>query len=80
MTAPNLPGILEAILFVSGEPVSLQEIAAALETTAAEVLAAAESLSADYDLHLRGLCLKRFGNSVQLATRLEYAGYIEKLL
>lgn len=80
MSQTRLPGIMEAILFVAGEPVSLQEIAAALELPPEEVAAAADCLASDYDSQMRGLCLKRFRDHVQLATKPEYAPEIEKLL
>ena len=30
--------------------------------------------------HRRGICLKRFGNHIQLSTRADYAPYVERLL
>lgn len=76
----ELENIIEAILFVSGEPVALRELARALERDEAEIDAAAQRLEGEYDRQLRGLRLKRFGGHIQLATRAEYAPYIERLL
>ena len=76
----ELAKIIEAILFVSGEPVQLGAVARALEVTELEVSAAADELASDYDYNRRGICLKRFGSHIQLCTRPDYAPQIEKLL
>ena len=76
----ELAKILEALLFVSGEPVQLGAVARALEVTELEVSAAADELASDYDYNRRGICLKRFGSHIQLSTRPDYAPQIEKLL
>ena len=80
MTQPDLHKVIEAILYVTGEPVALGDLARALEATQLEVLGAVELLENQYDEKHRGLRLKRFGEHVQLATRAEYAPYIERLL
>ena len=76
----ELSKILEAILFVSGEPLQIAALANALEVTELEISAAADELASDYDYHRRGICLKRFGSHIQLSTRADYAPQIEKLL
>ena len=76
----ELSKILEAILFVAGEPVQIAAVAAALEVTELEVSAAADALASEYDYNRRGICLKRFGSHIQLSTRADYAPQIEKLL
>lgn len=76
----ELSKIIEAILFVSGEPLQIGALAHALEVTEIEISEALEALESDYDYQRRGICLKRFGSHVQLSTRADYAPYIEKLL
>ncbi len=76
----SLSQVLEAILFVSGGPVLLADVARALDITPIEARAAADRLEAEYEAGGRGLCLKRFGEHIQLCTRPELAPYIEKLL
>lgn len=76
----ELAKIIEAILFVSGEPVQLGALAHALEVTEIEISAAADELASDYDFNRRGICLKRFGSHIQMSTRADYAPQIEKLL
>ena len=72
--------IIEAILYVAGEPVALRDLARALEQDDAQILSAVRRLESYYDDNMRGLRLKRFGGHIQLATRAEYAPYIERLL
>ena len=80
MDEKNLPAIIEAILFVSGEPVNVADLAHALNMTVSELEPSLNALRDEYDRGGRGLRLNRFGMSVQLSTRAEFAPYIEKLL
>lgn len=76
----ELENIIEAILYVAGEPVALRDLARALEQDETQISAAAYRLEQQYDSGRRGLRLKRFGGHIQLATRADYAPYIERLL
>ena len=76
----SLKGRIEAILFVAGEAVRLDELARALEMPVGQVEKALEDLKNEYDYEQRGFCLKRFGRQVQLATRALYAGDVVRLL
>ena len=80
MEQADIPKVVEAILFVSGEPVETAELERALEVTTLELSAALDELESGYDRERRGLRLLRFGGHVQLGTRSDYAPYIEKLL
>ena len=80
MDTPELAHVIEAILFVSGEPVSYKDLQRALELTEDEVRLAVDALDSDYSYHRRGICLKRFGEYVQLSTRAEFAPYVVRLL
>lgn len=73
-------GIVEAILFVSGNAVEKKEICRAMELTPDELEQTLDALESGYDFDRRGLRLLRFGAHVQLATRPDYAPYVEKLL
>ena len=73
-------GIVEAILFVTGNAVETREIARVLDITDAELEETLDALESGYDFDRRGLRLLRFGAHVQLATRPDYAPYVEKLL
>ena len=73
-------GIVEAILFVTGNAVEKREICRAMELTEGEREETLDALESGYDFDRRGLRLLRFGAHVQLATRPDYAPYVEKLL
>jgi segregation and condensation protein B len=70
--------LLETILFVASGPVSLQRLAAALETTTTAVHTLLNNLSEQYQL--RGLRLQWSGNEVQVTTAPEASDVIERFL
>ncbi len=72
--------IIEAILFVAGEPVSIGDIAAALGLTELETVQTVEEMQRQYDLERRGVTLRRYGDHLRMETRQEYAPYVERLL
>ena len=76
----TLSGRIEAILFVAGEPVRIEELAKALNVTVRAVENEVAKLRDEYDFHQRGFTLKRFGHQVQLATRALYASDVVHLL
>lgn len=78
--AGTLSGRIEAILFVAGEPVRIEELAKALNVTVRAVENEVTKLRDEYDFHQRGFTLKRFGHQVQLATRALYATDVVHLL
>lgn len=75
-----LSGRIEAILFVAGEPVRVDELAKALNVSVRAVDNELNKLRDEYDFHQRGFTLKRFGHQVQLATRALYAADVVHLL
>ena len=74
----GLTALVESLLFVADEPVSVGRLAEALETTPGEVERALRELEAD--LSERGLRLERMGSRVQMVTAPEAAPYVERLL
>ena len=78
MDEKKLRCVVEAILFVAGEALSIADLAHALDMTAAELIPVLDSLRDEYDREERGVRLNRFGMSVQLSTRPDYAPYIER--
>lgn len=74
----SLSALVEALLFVADEPVSVGRLSGVLETSAVEVEQALEEL--ERALKERGLRLQRMGDRVQLATAPEAAPYVERLL
>ena len=73
-------GIAEAILFVTGNAIEKREMCSAMNLTEQELDETLDELESGYDFDRRGLRLLRFGQHVQLATRPDYAKYVEKLL
>ena len=80
MQSNELSHIIEAVLFVAGEPVLIEDLAKALEVSQLELTTALDAVASEYDYHRRGIRLNRFGHHVQLATRADYAPYVERLL
>jgi segregation and condensation protein B len=75
---PPLAAQLEGLLFVATEPVSVAELAAALNVEAKAVESAIAELEAA--LGMGGLRLQRHGNRLQLTTAPELAAKIERFL
>ncbi len=76
----NLRGRIEAILFVAGEAVRLDELARALNVPVAMLEKELACLRDEYDFGQRGFCVKRFGGKVQLVTRALYSADVVRLL
>lgn len=70
--------MLEALLFVAGEPAALRDLAQVLERDEAEVAAALEEW--DREHAQGGVRLQRLGERVQLVSAPEAAPYIERFL
>ncbi len=80
MKTAEISAIIEAILFVAGEPMPIASIVKALEMDEAEVQQAIDHLQKSLDKKQRGVVLKRYGHHLRLETRADYAPYVEKLL
>lgn len=80
MDEAKLCGILEAILFVAGDPVPIQDLAHALNLTESELMGAVERLSDHCDLEKRGIRVNKFGGMLQLSIQPEYAPYVDAYL
>lgn len=80
MDAQMIRGVVEAILYVAGEPVPLEDLAHALDMTRSEMEEVLSDLRDTCELEKRGLRLNRYGDGVQLSIRAEYAPYVERLL
>ena len=80
MTTDNqsLEKIIEALLFVATEPVSVQQLASAIECSPKEVEQALELLH--QASQARGIRLQRQGRKVQLVSAPELTDHIERFL
>jgi segregation and condensation protein B len=80
MEARELRAIIEALLFVSAEPVPLDRLMVALGTISKpEVRQALQSLREELDREGRGVQLVEVAGGWQIVTRLEYAPWIKRL-
>lgn len=77
-TELSLSAQLEALLFVSGEPVALAQLAAALDVALSVVERGLNEL--DASLSQRGLKLQRHAGRVQLTTAPQLADLVERFL
>ncbi len=72
----NGAAAIEAILFASGEPVSLDRLALALEMMKEDIEKLAVSLEARLDMEDSGIRLVRMGDKLQLVSKSEFADQI----
>ena len=73
-------GIMEALLFVSGQPLTAETIAEILELEEQDVVALLREIKADCERERRGFCLVEVAGGYSFATRPEYAAYVEKVV
>ncbi|MCX8016092.1 MAG: SMC-Scp complex subunit ScpB [Patescibacteria group bacterium] len=71
---------LEALLFISGEPLEFSKIAEIIEVDPNQLTEIINNLKNDYILNNRGLTLLIFDNKVQLTTSKDTSTIIEKFL
>jgi segregation and condensation protein B len=75
---PTTMQLVESLLFIAGEPVTITQLVHALELAPDAVEAALEQLTAA--CHTRGVRVQRFGDSVQLVSAPEAAAVVERFL
>ena len=80
MTKP-LPFIIESLLFVAEEPLSVQQLKAILETDDADAIRSAlQELADEYDRRGGGFEIKQVAGGFQFRTRSEYSEWVKKFL
>lgn len=77
---PGLKAVVEAVVYVTDEPLTAQQIAAALERPEQEVARALAALTAEYDQPGRGLALRLIAGGYKMSTRPEYHEEIRKFV
>lgn len=78
MNNNEIVSALEAVLFASGDPVSIDRLSQVFEIKPEQIEKAAEKLKLRLEERLSGIELLRLDNSYQLATKTDYAEYIKK--
>ena len=76
----SIESIIESILFVSGEPVSVERISAVLGVSSMDIESAATRLRDKYSFERRGIRLIKLDNSLQLCSSPEFSDYIRLAL
>ena len=69
---------VEAVLFASGEPMSIERLAQTFEKTPDEIVKAADTLGEEYKADKRGIVIVRLENTYQMASDERFADYIKK--
>ena len=72
--------VIEAILFASGEPLTLSRLAEALGITEERTAEYVTQLERRYNVSESGLRVVRLNKCYQIVTRIEYADYVKKAL
>jgi segregation and condensation protein B len=81
MTIEELKPIIESLIFVSEEPITVKQLAAILEgESKADVEEAAEALVEAFNARASGLEIRRLANGYQIRTRPEYSEYVRRFL
>jgi segregation and condensation protein B len=81
MTVDELKPIIEALIYVSEEPITLKQLAAILEGEATDdIQAALEQLSAEFNARSGGLELRQLAGGYRITTRPELNEYVRRYL
>jgi segregation and condensation protein B len=79
-SAAELAAVIEALIFVSEEPLSVKELAAVLKTDKALVEEAVAKLNEEFNARQSGLQLREVAGGWQFATRAEYHEHVRAFL
>ncbi len=77
MDSQRLLAAIEGILFVSGDPIKINEISKAFNITDEQVLKYVEQLQHDYNRPCRGLMISKVGRRIRMTTKPDIFPYIE---
>jgi len=77
---PNFKAVIESLLFVSGEPLSINKICSLTGLTEDEINALLNELKQDYEMQNRGLRLMENNKQVSLITSPFSSEYVSKLI
>ena len=80
MRRSDLQAKLEAVLFASGDPVCMEDLAQGLDCTTEELIETSKELMDAYRYEQHGLRLLSLDDSLQLVTAPEYAEEIQGIL
>jgi segregation and condensation protein B len=76
----ELKAVLEAIIYVTDEPLTLDQICAGLEEPRDRVLDLLEQLARDYEQNSRGLTIKEIAGGFKMATKPEHHDAVRRFV
>lgn len=79
-TVAELVAVVEALIFVADEPLTVKTIAEVLAEDKETVQAAVEELCTEYDARMSGLTMREIAGGWQISTRAEFHDEIRKFL
>ncbi len=79
MDKREIKAIIESLLYIWGEPLSLKDLCGVLELEKNEVKEMINEMISDFNYNRRGLQIIQINNSYQLTTRSEHYDFICKL-
>lgn len=77
---PKMKSAIEALLFVSGEPLTIKDLSNSLEVPPKTISNILNEMILDYEEEKRGIKLISINGEYQLVTKAENSDYIQKLL
>lgn len=79
MDKREIKSIVESLLFIWGDPLSLKDIANILEMKEKDLKVIIDEMIDEFDYERRGVKINKVGNGYQLGTRKEHFKWIKKL-
>lgn len=80
MDTKEIKGIIEGVLYIWGEPLSIDSLSEILELDKDNLKNIMEEIKSEFNYNRRGLQIIQIKNSYQLCTRVEHYDYIKKLI
>ncbi|MBD7914507.1 segregation/condensation protein B [Clostridium sp. Sa3CUN1] len=77
---PRIKSIIESLLFVSGDPLTVKDLSNALEISIKTIKTILEEMMNEYENEKRGIKLISINGEYQLVSKAENSNYIQKLL
>jgi segregation and condensation protein B len=77
---PKIKSAIEALLFVSGEPLTIKDLSNSIEVSPKTISNILNEMILDYEEEKRGIKLISINGEYQLVTKAENSDYIQKLL
>lgn len=79
MDKREIKAIIESLLYIWGEPLSIKDLSEVLELEKSEVKELIDNMISDFNYNRRGLQIVKINDSYQLTTRQEHYDMISKL-